>query len=171
MSRRLLLSVFAAVALALIGPAQQTRADGPPRSGDGWVPPGPAQALAASATYPGLGQLLNGAEPKAAVVGGVEAFLVARLVLEDRWTRHSLRLYNETGEGRHFDAYSRHFDTRQTLMWWVIVAALFGMADAYVDAHLDSFEVSTPAGLEGEAAGPASSDSGGDFRVGVALRF
>ena len=53
--------------------------------------PGPAQALVASAAYPGLGQLLNDSEHKAAIVGGVEAFLIARLVLEDRRTRHALR--------------------------------------------------------------------------------
>ena len=170
MSRRLLWSTLAAVTLVFVGSAP-IRADAPRRSNEGGVPPGPAQALVASAAYPGLGQLMNGAEPKAAVVGGVEAFLVVRLVLEDRRTRHSLRMYNETGEGRYFDAYSRHFDTRQTLMWWAIVAALFGMADAYVDAHLDNFEVSTPAGLEGDTAGPASGDSGGAFRVGVAFRF
>jgi hypothetical protein len=48
---------------------------------------GPAESLVASAVYPGLGQLLNGSEHKAAIIGGVEAFLIARLVLEDRWTR------------------------------------------------------------------------------------
>ena len=36
--------------------------------------------MVASAAYPGLGQLLNGAEHKAAIVSAAEAVLVAALV-------------------------------------------------------------------------------------------
>ena len=132
---------------------------------------GPTQALAASAAYPGFGQLLNGSESKAALFGGAEAFLIARLVLEDRRTRHSLRLYNQTGQGRYFDDYSEHFDTRQTLLWWVVVAALLGIADAYVDAHLDNFDVQAPAALDGLSAGPGDGGSIDALKLGVAFRF
>lgn len=169
---RLPIVALAAAALLLWGQAAPGRAQ--PRGGeaaDESGRPGPAQALLASAAYPGLGQLMNEAEPKAAVLGGVEAFLVARLVLEDRRTRHSLRLYNQTGQGRYFDAYSEHFDTRQTLLWWVVVAALMGIADAYVDAHLDNFDVPEPAALDGAEAGPGEGASGDALRLGVAFRF
>jgi hypothetical protein len=135
---------------------------------DGDRPSG-VQAMAASAAYPGLGQLLNGAEAKAAVVGAVEAFLVARLVLEDRRTRHAFRRYQETGDGRYFDDYSDHFDTRQTLVWWVIGAALYGLADAYVDAHLASFEDPLPGHLEVIGGVDGGTERG--VRVGVAIRF
>lgn len=131
---------------------------------------GGAQALLASATYPGLGQLLNGTEAKAAIVSAAGAFLAARLLLEDRWTRHSLRQYRETGEQDYFDAYSEHFDRRQTLMWWAIVAALYGLADAYVDAHLADFDAPPSPSLEGTLGGPTYDDPTA-VRVGVAIRF
>lgn len=135
----------------------------------GPVSPGPAQSLVASAVYPGLGQLLNESEHKAALIGGAEAFLIARLVLEDRWTRHAYRRYQETGQGRYFDEYSRHFDTRQTLIWWAIVAALYGMADAYVDAHLMGFDDMRPASLDGWSDVPGGDEDA--IRIGFAYRF
>jgi hypothetical protein len=115
--------------------------------------PSGATALLASAFYPGLGQLLNENDAKAAVVGTAEAFLVARLVLEDRRTRNSLRMYKQTGDREYFDQYSDHFDRRQTLMWWAVMVALYAVADAYVDAHLGEFagdaELSLGSGVDG----------------------
>ncbi len=131
---------------------------------------GPAQSLLASAAYPGLGQLLNGTEAKAAVVGGVEAFLIARLVLEDRWTRNSERLYNQTGKNVYFEEYSKHFDTRQTLLWWAVVAALYGIADAYVDAHLVGFDDLRPDLMDVWSDVPGTGDADA-LRVGFACRF
>jgi len=144
-----------------------TRGDSTP--GGASSGPGPAQALVASAAYPGLGQLLNDSEYKAALVGGVEAFLIARLVLEDRRTRHALRLYNETQDSRYYDEYSSSFDTRQTLIWWVVVAALYGIADAYVDAHLVSFDEIGPTSSEDWSVAPTRADGG--LRIGLACRF
>jgi hypothetical protein len=121
----------------------------------------------ASAAYPGLGQLLNDAEPKAAVVGAVEAFLIARLLVEDRRTRNALRLYKQTNEERYYEDYSTHFDRRQALIWWASVAAIYGLADAYVDAHLASFEDSHAPRLMSSIGG----DTGDEVRVGLAFRF
>lgn len=165
-------AVFLALSLLLCafvprGNAQTPSAEQPAEHAG----PGPAQALVASAAYPGLGQLMNGAEPKAVLLGGAEAFLVARLVLEDRRTRHSLRLYNQTGRGTYFDDYSEHFDNRQTLLWWVVVAALLGIADAYVDAHLDNFDVAVPAALEAAEATVSEARSRDALTLGVAFRF
>ncbi len=131
---------------------------------------GPAQSLIASAVYPGLGQLLNETEKKAAVVGGVEAFLIARLLLEDRWTRHSYRMYNETGRNVYFREYSKHFDARQTLLWWAAVAALYGIADAYVDAHLVGFDDLRPDLMDAWSDVPGAWDDTA-LRVGFACRF
>ncbi len=132
--------------------------------------PGGARVLIASAAYPGLGQFLNGTERKAAIIGGVEALLIAQLVLEDRWTRYALRNYYETGDNDYFEEYSEHFDRRQTLIWWTAILALYSITDAYVDAHLSGFDDNTPGGLDAAvAASPAARGDG--FRVGFEVRF
>jgi hypothetical protein len=130
--------------------------------------PDAVTALVASAAYPGLGQLLNGTETKAAVIGAVEAFLIVGLVVEDRRTRNSLRRYTETGDSAYFDDYSDHFDQRQTLIWWVVGAALYGLADAYVDAHLSGFDGPSPR-LEGGFGGLEGGKPG--VRIGLAFSF
>lgn len=127
--------------------------------------PSGAAAMIASAAYPGLGQMMNGAEPKAVIVSAVGTFLVAGLIVEDRRARNSLRLYKQTNSDRYYDDYSEHFDRRQTLVWWAAVAALYGLADAYVDAHLAGFEDSPASHVE------SSFGAGGEFRLGLAFRF
>ncbi len=126
-------------------------------------------ALVASAAYPGLGQLLNDAETKAAVIGAAEAFLLARLVLEDRWTRNSYKNYAETGAALWYNEYSEHYDRRQTLIWWVAIVALYSLTDAYVDAHLAGFDDPLPAYLDVVSIGPGS--SGDELRVALSVRF
>jgi len=167
--RRAEIVVACLLAVALSFPAL---GQPPDRAGDGEARQRPdgAHALAASAAYPGLGQLWNGSEVKAAVIGAAGAFLAARLALEDRWTRHSLRRYRETGNEDYFDAYSKHFDTRQTIMWWAIVAALYGLADAYVDAHLADFDEPLSASLDPTIGVPGSDDPT-EIRLGLAIRF
>jgi hypothetical protein len=120
----------------------------------------------ASAAYPGLGQLLNDAEPKAAIVSAVEAFLIARLVVEDRRTRNSLRLYKQTNDERYYDEYSEHFDRRQALIWWAAVTAIYGLADAYVDAHLTSFDDTHAPRLMSSIGGETGDDVGASGRPG-----
>jgi hypothetical protein len=132
-------------------------------------PPSGAAAMVASAVYPGLGQLINGAERKSAIVSAIEVFLVAGLLVEDRRTRNSLRLFEQTGDETYYDEYSEHYDRRQTLVWWVAVAALYGLTDAYVDAHLADFEVAPLAGPDG--AVESGHGEGAALRIGVALRF
>ncbi len=150
------------------------RADGaePDRPGEGADSgrgrPDGSRVLVASAAYPGLGQLLNGTERKAAIIGGVEALLLARLLLEDRWTRNALRHYRETGDIKFFDEYSEHYDRRQSLIWWTAIMALYSIADAYVDAHLSGFEEDVPGGLDAIVASPTA---GGGFRIGFEVRF
>ena len=126
-----------------------------------------ATAMVASAAYPGLGQLMNGKEPKAVIVSAVETFLIASLVMEDRRARNSLRLYKQTNRDAYYDDYSEHFDRRQTLVWWAVVGAIYGLADAYVDAHLSDFEDDPAPHLESSFGG----DERGEFRLGLAFRF
>jgi len=134
----------------------------------GGAPVSGTTAMLASAAYPGLGQLLNGAEPKAAIVSAAEVALVAALVVEDRRTRYAQRMYEQTNEPDYFDEYSEHYDRRQTLIWWVAVAALYGLADAYVDANLSGFD-DEPAPVFESSVG--AGEHGAEFRLGVALRF
>jgi hypothetical protein len=124
--------------------------------------------MVASAAYPGLGQLLNGAERKAAIVSAAEAALVAALLVEDRRTRNAQRKYEETNDEDWYDEYSKHYDKRATLVWWVAVAALYGLADAYVDANLTDFDDSDAPTLEGSFG---AGEDGSEFRLGVAVRF
>ncbi|MFH1689033.1 MAG: DUF5683 domain-containing protein [Candidatus Eisenbacteria bacterium] len=154
--------------LAMLSPAAAAAAgesvpEGVPGEADR---PSGATAMIASAAYPGLGQLMNGTEPKAAIVSAVEAFLVAGIIVEDRRARNSLRLYKQTNSDRHYDDYSEHFDRRQTLVWWAAVAVLYGLADAYVDAHLAGFEAGSTPRVESSFGG-----EGGEFRLGLAFRF
>jgi hypothetical protein len=167
--RRALRAVALAIALALFAPAgagAQVEAGTISAARDTSAPTG-TTVMFASAAYPGLGQLLNDAEPKAAVVSAVEAFLIARLIVEDRRTRNLLRLYEQTNDERYYDEYSVHFDRRQALIWWAVVAALYGLADAYVDAHLASFEDSHAPRLESSIGG----ETGDEVRIGLAFRF
>ena len=126
-----------------------------------------AQALMASAAYPGLGQLLNGSEVKSVVIGAAEAYLIGLLVLEDRWTRHSFRRYRETGKRSYYEDYERHFDSRQTAVWWLIVVALYSVTDAYVDAQLSRFDEPVSPYIE---ASPDRWGEGG-IRLGVCWSF
>lgn len=125
-------------------------------------------SMVASAAYPGLGQLLNGTETKAAIVSAVELALIAGLVVEDRRTRNAFRLYKQTGELRYYDEYSEHYDNRQTLVWWVAIAVLYGLADAYVDAHLAGFEDARSPFVDGDFG---VSENDGGIRLGLAVRF
>ncbi len=163
--------VFACILAALSPAASGAEAAGgsTPRTEDGANRPRGTTAMVASAAYPGLGQLLNGAEYKAAIVCAVETFLVAGLVVEDRRARNSLRLYKQTADERYYDEYSEHFDKRQTLVWWAAVAALYGLADAYVDAHLVGFDDSPAPRVESSFGGDGA--GGGEFRVGLTFRF
>lgn len=126
--------------------------------------------LVASAGYPGLGQLLNGKDMKAAVIGGAEAFLIAGLVVEDRRTRNAYRRYQETGEAAWFAEYSEHYDRRQTLLWWVVGAALYAITDAYVDAHLAGFGESLSPGVR-RPLSAAREDASGRVAVGLSISF
>ncbi len=140
-----------------------------PRMEDGANRPHGTVAMVASAAYPGLGQLLNRAEHKAAIVCAVETFLVAGLVVEDRRARNSLRLYKQTADDRYYDEYSEHFDKRQALVWWAAIAALYGLADAYVDAHLVGFDDSPAPRVESSLGGDGT--GGREFRVALTFRF
>jgi hypothetical protein len=149
------------VAVALEAPAE-------PPVETAWRPAGPAQAVAAATAYPGLGQLVVGAEWKAAAVGAAQACILGRLLLEHRWTERAEERYDETQSAADYDDYSKHYDRRQTLIWWALGVGLLSVADAYVDAHLIGFDDPAPPAGAWEGRGPG--DEAG-LRVGLAVRF
>jgi hypothetical protein len=168
------LALAAALALVVPAAADTVAAVGGDGAAGREVPavgsPGPTAALLSAAAYPGLGQLVVGSELKAAAVGATQAFLIGRLVLEDRWTRHALRLYHETGRSSYYDDYSEHYDRRLTLVWWALAVGILSVADAYVDAHLIGFDDPVGPGLgDLETEAPPAGEPG--LRVGLAVRF
>ena len=158
---------FALALLAAAGGAECAMAAAPAADDPEGAAATGAQALMASAAYPGLGQLLNGSEAKSVVIGAAEAYLIGLLVLEDRWTRHSFRRYRETGKLSHYEDYERHFYSRQTAVWWLVVVALYSVTDAYVDAQLSRFDEPVSPYIE------ASPDGRGQqgIRLGVCWSF
>lgn len=138
--------------------------------GEGQTPVSGALALAASAAYPGLGQVMNRSDAKAAIVGAGEAFLIAGVILEDRRTRNALRLYHQTGRSEYYHEYSVHYDRRQSLIWWAMVVALYSIADAYVDAHLAGFDSAARRQLQRLSIEPTGSTEGG-VRLAFEMRF
>lgn len=164
MSGRTSATAFLVVFIFVLSSGEAAAGNG--ANGEGADRPSGATVLLASAAYPGLGQLVNGSETRAAVIGAAECFMIARLILEDRRTRNSYRLYQQTGEASYFEDYTDHFDRRQTFVWWTIALALYGIADAYVDANLAGFDDTVSPYFE--SAG-ASIDDG--VRVGLAFRF
>ena len=84
--------------------------------------------------------------------------------------RNTFRLYQETGDDEYFDRYSKHFDTRQNLLWWAILVGIYGIADAYVDAHLAAFDEPLSPRLEGSLAEAGGGGPDG-FQLAVVVRF
>jgi hypothetical protein len=107
----------------------------------------PWKVMARSAIVPGWGQLYNHQPLKAALVVGAEGTLVALAL-------HELKLQNDAKQ-RSADAAvlgdstasaladleaETHRNRKISWIWWTLAAHLLSMADAYVDAHLSTFD-------------------------------
>lgn len=107
----------------------------------------PWKVMARSAVVPGWGQLYNHQPLKAALVVGTEGTLVALALRE-------LKLQNDAAQ-RAADAAAfgdtaaeslaileteTHRNRKISWIWWAVAAHLLSMADAYVDAHLSTFD-------------------------------
>jgi hypothetical protein len=136
------------VAAALLAPVAHAQA--PMRADSTHRPPRPFFVMLRSAAVPGWGQVYNHKYLKAAGVVAGEGFL-------------ALKAYNEYG--REKDAVNRqvalleagkdvtdpqyeaaevdrqtHRNQKINWIWWGLAAHLFSMVDAYVDAHLATFD-------------------------------
>lgn len=97
-----------------------------------------------SLLYPGWGQLYNRKYLKALAVFSTEATLLGMIYTESKeasqaYSAHIVAPNPATSE-RLYREYEKHFDRRDSLIWWTAGLLLFSLADAYVDAHLLTFE-------------------------------
>jgi hypothetical protein len=139
----------------LAAPAPARAADPPPRtmsradSAAAASKPhtAPWKVMARSAIVPGWGQMYNHQPLKALVVVGAEGTLVALAL-------HELKLQDDARQ-RAADAAvfgdstasalaeleaETHRNRKISWIWWTLAAHLLSMADAYVDAHLSTFD-------------------------------
>lgn len=99
----------------------------------------PTTALLRSAVMPGWGQFYNDEPVKGLVLGGIELGLLALLVEEHIATERARDDFIESGDPADEDRYLSHRESRLDLIWLTSAAWLYGMLDAYVDAHLFGF--------------------------------
>jgi len=93
----------------------------------------PTAALLRSAALPGWGQFYNDEPLKGVVYGAVELGLLGWLIYENS-AAEDARQSGDTA------AYQVHRQRRLDLIWYTSASWLLGMLDAYVDAHLYSFQ-------------------------------
>ncbi len=113
------------------GGAGASQADLPSRN--------PTAALLRSAVLPGWGQFYNDEPVKGLVMGGVELGLLALLVGEHIAAESARYDFAESGDPADEERYISHRENRLDLIWLTSAAWLYGMLDAYVDAHLFGF--------------------------------
>jgi hypothetical protein len=129
--------------LSLILLAQPLRGSEEARS-DSTTPPleyrNPTGALLRSSVLPGWGQFYNDKPVKGIVMGLAETGLLAWLIAEHVAAEDARDDYSESGDPADLERYETHRQTRLDLIWYTSAAWLYGMLDAYVDAHLYCFE-------------------------------
>jgi len=126
-----------------------------------------------SAVVPGWGQLTNHKLIKAVVVVGGEGLLVYKSVDELRKENDAVALASSIdpnvdplGHDAALAAIERHYNLKLNYIWWGIALHLVQMADAFVDAHLATFDVDF--GPDAARLDPISG-SGGDPGGGPGL--
>jgi len=107
----------------------------------------PWKVMARSAIVPGWGQLYNHQPLKAVLVVGAEGTLVAlalhELKLQDDARQRALDnavLGNLAQSSADSLEAETHRNRKISWIWWTLAAHLVSMADAYVDAHLSTFD-------------------------------
>lgn len=107
----------------------------------------PYKVMLRSAIVPGWGQMYNHQPLKAALVVGAEGTLVAlalrELKLQNDANQRELdaaALGNAPAESLAFLEAETHRNRKISWIWWTLAAHLLSMADAYVDAHLSTFD-------------------------------
>lgn len=125
--------------------------------------PSPFSVMLRSAIVPGWGQITNRKLIKAVVVAGGEGFLIYKALGEYQKEQDAINAGDALSE-------ERHYNSKVNYIWWAIAVHLLQMADAYVDAHLASFDADF--GPEESSLHPdlgPSLDRKGEPRLAVAV--
>ncbi len=125
--------------------------------------PSPLSVMLRSAIVPGWGQVVNHKLIKAVLVVGGEGLLVSKALDE---------YHKEQDAANIGDALSkdRHYNLKINYIWWGMAAHLLQMADAYVDAHLASFDADFgPEDAPHQSAVGPEPDRKGEPRLAVAV--
>jgi hypothetical protein len=101
----------------------------------------PTGALLRSSIVPGWGQFYNGKYLKGVALGVAETGFLTLLILENSAANEARVDFLESGSPGDEAHYQTHRQSRLDLIWYTSAAWLYGMLDAYVDAHLFSFEI------------------------------
>ncbi|RKY89407.1 hypothetical protein DRQ09_01365, partial [candidate division KSB1 bacterium] len=89
----------------------------------------PRSAMIRSAIIPGWGQWSNGKRLKSFLVASVESYLIVRFV--DYYQK-----YSKTEDEKEKEFFR---DQRSKYGWWLLLAYILSLMDAYVDAYLKDF--------------------------------
>lgn len=100
----------------------------------------PGTALLRSAVLPGWGQFYNDQPVKGIAMGAAELGLLGWLVWEHVEAEEARMDFQESGDPDDEARWESHRQARLDLIWLTSAAWLYGMLDAYVDAHLYAFE-------------------------------
>ena len=92
----------------------------------------PRGAMLRSIFIPGWGQFYNGKWFKGLIIAGAEVGLIANAVIQNQYAVQS-----KTELERAF-----YVDNRNLSFWWLAGVILYSALDAYVDAHLSTFDES-----------------------------
>jgi hypothetical protein len=116
----------------------------PARAAEESIVPSPANRAARSAVFPGWGQLTNGANAKAVGLFALETYLLTGIIHEShrgRAKRNAANAAADEATAAVFDGLAdAHYERRRNLLFWSILAVLYGVVDAYVDAHLSDLD-------------------------------
>lgn len=105
----------------------------------------PTGALFRSVFVPGWGQFYNKKYIKAALIAGVEIYLMNEVYTH--WHKADLHKKHFTNasddpvyRAEEFARYEKELDRRGNASWFLAATIFFSMFDAYVDAHLSDFD-------------------------------
>ncbi len=103
----------------------------------------PTKALLKSMLVPGLGQLGNRKYLKAAVVAGMQAWLISSAIDHGRKAsdfKNKFEMSLDTTERLIFyDNFLDSKDQRNKFTWFAVIVTFVSMFDAFADAHLSGF--------------------------------